>query len=352
MILYRYLVREVLLTTLAVSSVLLLIILGSRFARYLSRAASGRLSLDALGQLTLLYLPYAAQMILPLSFTLGVMLTFGRLYSDSEMAVIQASGVGQRKLLVWILSLALLMTGITGVISLQVAPMARGMSETLLQAQGQQTGFESVTPGQFTRLGERILYASGLSEDAQTLERLFLVQPAAEGETLITAERAFQQLESATSSRYLVLQEGQQYELPVDDLQMNELGFARYALRLGSYQMPDRNTEASRLPLLDLLAQGDEAARIELAWRLALPLMVPIMLLIALPLTQARPRQGRFMTLLPVLLVQMVFLTGLMSLQESIVKGNWPAMPGLWPVLLLFLAFGLLLCRLRGVFVR
>ena len=89
MILHRYIAREILLTTLAVSSVLLLVIVGSRFARYLGRAASGRLSLDSLGQLTLLYMPYAAQMIIPISFVLAIMLTFGRLYMQSEMAVIQ-----------------------------------------------------------------------------------------------------------------------------------------------------------------------------------------------------------------------------------------------------------------------
>ena len=99
MILYRYIAREILISTLAVGSVLLLVIVGSRFARFLDRVASGRISLDILGYLTVFYTAYAMQLIIPLSFVLARMLTFGRLYIDSEMSVIQSSGVSQRQLM-------------------------------------------------------------------------------------------------------------------------------------------------------------------------------------------------------------------------------------------------------------
>jgi lipopolysaccharide export system permease protein len=352
LILHRYIAREILLTTLAVSSVLLLVIVGSRFARYLGRAASGRLSLDSLGQLTLLYMPYAAQMIIPISFVLAIMLTFGRLYMQSEMAVIQSSGVSQRRLLKLVMVLAAGVAGITGFASLYVTPLTQQMSELVIQEQQQRTGFESITPGQFVELGDQAVYAQVVSEDQQTLQRVFIAQGAEGRDELALATRGFQQIADETQSRFLILEEGHRYELPEDDLAMTDLQFERYALRIGVHQPPTLEEEVETLFLNELLARNVKAASVEIQWRFGLPLMVIIMVLLALPLTKVNPRQGRFMTILPVLFLQMVFLTSLMSLQDTINKGQWPLYPGLWAVHLVFLAGGLLLCWRRGVFVK
>ncbi|WP_162299731.1 LPS export ABC transporter permease LptF [Marinospirillum perlucidum] len=352
MILYRYLAREIITSTLAVSSILLLVILGSRFARYLGRAASGRLSLDSLGQLTFLYLPYAAQMILPISFILAVMMTFGRLYMESEMAVIQSSGVSQRKLLKLVLGLGVLLTLVTGFSSLYLTPLAQLESEKVIQEQQRRTGFESLTPGQFVELGDQAVYAEAISDDQQTLQRVFIAQGDESTDQLAVARRGFQQLAEETQSRFLILEEGYRYELPLEDLSMTVLDYERYALRLGVYQPPTIQEEVEAMFLSQLLASDALAARVELQWRLALPVMVLIMVLVAFPLTKVNPRQGRFMTLLPVLFLQMIFLTGVMSLQDTINKGQWPLYPGLWAVHAGFLLLGLLLCWCRGVFAK
>ncbi len=353
MILYRYLAREILLTTLAVASVLLLVIVGSRFARFLGRAASGRLSLDSLGQLTLLYLPYAAQMIIPISFVLAIMLTFGRLYMESEMAVIQASGVSQRRLMKLVLALALLVAAMTGLASLYVTPWTQQLSEQVIQEQQQRTGFESINPGQFLELGQQTVYAQSVSDDQQTLQQVFIAQTRGETDELVLASRGFQQLAEATLSRFLVLEQGQRYELPsADDLSMTALQFDRYALRIGLHESPSLEQEVEMMFLFELLASDQLAAAVELQWRLGLPLMVLVMVLVALPMTRVKPRQGRFMTILPVLFLQMVFLTSLMSLQGTINKEQFPLYPGLWGVHFIFLCLGLLLCWRRGVFAR
>ena len=353
MILYRYLAREILLSTLAVASVLLLVIVGSRFARFLSRAASGRLSLDSLGQLTLLYMPYAAQMIIPISFVLAIMLTYGRLYMESEMAVIQSSGVSQRRLLKLILALAVLVAGVTGLASLYVTPLTQQMSEQVIQEQQQRTGFESITPGQFIQLGSQAVFARGVSDDRQTLQQVFIAQMDGDVDELAIASRGFQQIAEETQNRFLVLEQGHRYELPsAADLSMTDLEFERYALRIGMHRSPTLQQEVEMMFLRDLLASDELAAAVELQWRLGLPLMVLVMVLVAVPLTQVKPRQGRFMTILPVLFLQMVFLTSLMSLQGALNKEQFPLFPGLWGVHGVFLLLGLLLCWRRGVFAR
>lgn len=352
MILHRYLAREIVFSTLAVSSVLLLVIVGSRFARFLGRAASGRLSLDSLGQLTLLYMPYAAQMIIPISFILAIMLTFGRLYMQSEMVVIQSSGVSQLKLFKLVMALAIAIAGLTAFASLYITPLTQQLSELVVEEQQQRTGFESLTPGQFVELGRQAVYSETISDDQETLQRVFIAQNREGVDELALAKRGFQQLSEETLSRFLVLEEGNRYELPSSDLAMTDLKFERYALRIGVHTPPSIKQEVEMMLLPELLASDEMAARVELQWRLGLPAMVLVMVLVAFPLTKVNPRQGRFITVLPVLFLQMVFLTSLMSLQGTISRGQFPLNPGLWSVHLLFLALGLFLCWRKGVFVK
>jgi len=350
LILYRYIAREILISTLAVGSVLLLVIVGSRFARFLDRVASGRISLDLLGYLTLFYTPYALQLIIPLSFVLALMLTFGRLYMESEMSVIQSSGISQRQLMKLVFFLALIIAGLTAFSSLYLTPKAKFASELLMQEQQEKTGFESIAAGQFTRLNKQTVFVSQLSEDNSLLGRVFIAQAAGDSTTLALAESGYQQVSDESLSRFLILEDGWRYELPTTDLTSSFLEFDRYALRVGVYSPPSVQEQVAMLPLNKLLVDKSLQAQVELQWRLGLPALVLIMVFIALPLTKVNPRQGRFMAVLPVLLLELIFLGTLMSLQGVINKGQWPIWPGMWLVHASFLLLGLLLCWRRGVF--
>lgn len=350
LILYRYIAREILISTLAVGSILLLVIVGSRFARFLDRVASGRISLDILGYLTLFYTPYALQLIIPLSFILALMLTFGRLYMDSEMSVIQSSGVSQRQLMKLIFFLALGVASLTAFSSLYLTPKAKFASELLLQEQQAKTGFESIAASQFTRLGQQAIFVSQLNDDKTVLGRVLIAQAEQDKTTLVLAEKGYQQVNETSLSRFLVLEEGLRYELPTMDLTSSVLTFDRYALRVGIYTPPSVQAQVAMLPLNKLWADNSLPAQVELQWRLGLPALVIVMVFIALPLTKVNPRQGRFMAILPVLLLELIFLGALMSLQGIINKGQWPIWPGMWLVHISFLLLGLFLCWRRGVF--
>ena len=350
LILYRYIAREILTSTLAVGSVLMLVIVGSRFARFLDRVASGRISLDILGYLTLFYTPYALQLIIPLSFVLALMLTFGRLYMESEMSVIQSSGVSQRQLMKLVLILALGVAAFTAFSSLYLTPKAKFASELLMQEQQEKTGFESIAPGQFTKLNKQTVFVERQSDDKTLLERVFIAESDASKPTLALAERTYQQINDVSRSRFLILEDGWRYELPDIDLTSNFLEFDRYALRVGVYTPPSVREQVAMLPLNKLLVDKSLPAQVELQWRLGLPALVLVMVFIALPLTKVNPRQGRFMAILPVLLLELIFLGALMSLQGVINKGQWPIWPGMWLVHAGFLLLGLLLCWRRGVF--
>ena len=122
MIVFRYLSREVLQTLAAVSGVLLLIIMSGRFIKYLAQAAAGQLDSGVLLMIMAYRLPGFMVLILPLGMFLGILLAYGRLYLDSEMTVLSATGISDRKIIGYTQGPALLIMLIVGLLSFWIAP--------------------------------------------------------------------------------------------------------------------------------------------------------------------------------------------------------------------------------------
>ena len=76
----RYLTLDVLTHTLAVSLVLFLVVFSGRFIKYLAEAAIGDLSAGILLPVMLYKLPAFFELILPLGFYIGLLLSFGHLF--------------------------------------------------------------------------------------------------------------------------------------------------------------------------------------------------------------------------------------------------------------------------------
>ena len=94
----RLLLREILKTLLVVLLVLALILLSNTLVRYLGMAASGALGTDILLIVVGLELVKALGLIIPPAFFFSVMWVLGRMYRDSEMVALAASGFGYTRI--------------------------------------------------------------------------------------------------------------------------------------------------------------------------------------------------------------------------------------------------------------
>src|SRR3546814_9408344 len=79
-----------------------------------------------------------------------------------------------------------------------------------------------------------------------------------------------------------------------------------------------------------------------------LPLLVFVVTVLAVPLAKVNPRQGRFLKLLPAILLYMTYLALLIAVRGALDKGRIPMALGLWWVHGLFLAIGLLMLYWRS----
>ncbi|MGB2130433.1 MAG: LptF/LptG family permease, partial [Marinobacterium sp.] len=187
MIIFRYLAREVLVSTTAVTSVLLLIITSARLIKYLAEAATGKLDATLVFWVMLWRIPGFLELLLPLGLFLGILLALGRLYLDSEMVVFRACGISQKRLVLHALGPATLVAGLVAFLSLWVAPLGAAKTETILSAQEARSELEMLTPGRFlsqTR-GRQVTYAESYDAENDQLREVFIAQRDENGQPVV-----------------------------------------------------------------------------------------------------------------------------------------------------------------------
>jgi len=353
-IIFRYLSRELLLNTLAVSSVLLLIFMSGRFVKYLAKAASGEMAADVLFTVIGYRVPGFLELVLPLGFFIGLLLALGRLYADSEMVVLSSCGVSQRQLLGMTLIPSLFIAVIVALMSFWVAPSGMRATELVLAEQRTRNDFDTVQPRRFQRLNREDLsiYVEGLSDNRKRLEGVFIAEGRASGgddsrQSIILADYAVQGTHPEYQQRYLTLHRGYRYEGTPGQADFQVTRFEQYGQRMKPVNIrTGMRNKSDAWSTADLWEAEDAASRTTLQWRFSVPAMVIIGALLAFPLSRTDPRRGRYAKLLPALALFMFYygvVSGVRGLMES---GSWPVMPGLWAVhlpfalLALFLLFG------------
>lgn len=350
MIVFRYLSREVLLTLTAVSGVLLLIIMSGRFIKYLAQAAAGQLDPGVLFMIMGFRLPGFVVLILPLGMFLGILLAYGRMYLDSEMTVLSANGFSDRRVLWYTQGSALVVALVVAVLSLWVAPAGVLKTQQLFNQQAAMTEFDTLAAGRFQSLGsgQRVTYAGGLSEDRTQLQDLFITERAGAADDprigVLVAETGRQQM-NADGSRYLVLYDGYRYDGTPGSADFRVISYDTYGVLLPKPEIATEVTDREAIPTLALFGRADIDLQAELQWRLALPLLVFVVAFFAVPLARVNPRQGRFLKLLPAVMLYMAYLALLISARGWMEAGKLPAALGLWWVHVVFVAIGILLNR-------
>lgn len=349
MIIQRYLIRQVALTTLAVTSILTLIMLGGRLIKYFGMAAEGRLQISALLSVIGYRLADFLTLILPLGFFAGLMLVFGRLYVDHEMAVFNASGISRNRLSRLLWPLLVLVVLIEAVAVLQAGPWGARRASDLLTQQAMRSGFDAVQPGQFVSSGDYTFYADQRSADGRHLLNLFVHQQHADGsETLITASKASRRIDPRRKSSVIDLEDGQRYEFAATSLAHTRSRFQFYRLYLDDVQDAPDIDRYEIMTTSELWAQRQlPAVQAELGWRFSMPWVPVIAWLMAIPLAQVNPRQGRYIRLFPALMIFISLIIALLAIKTRVTREKIGA--GAYAgVLLAYLLFGLWLNRPSG----
>lgn len=352
MILRRYMTQQVAANTAIVLLFLMALMLGGRLIRYFGIAAEGRLDVGLLFTIIGYNIPTFLELILPLSFFIALMLVLGRMYVDHEMSVLFASGISRGRLTRLMIPLIAGLFVFQMGISLWAKPWGLSNSEQIWQTQSLGSLLDLVRPKTFISSGNYHLYVDEFDKEKRELKNLYVVQQQtdksgkiAKNDVIITATRAYQVPSKDTdSSMQLDLFQGRRYELGTNNAKYNQASFEKYRITLekpASEKITETNVETQTTAKLLAHTQKPEV-KAELGYRFTMPWLIIIAAMLATPLAQVRPRQGRWLRLLPSVLIFASCAISIISLRTAIGKERISEYAYIW-LIVGFIAFALLL---------
>ncbi|WP_288383006.1 LPS export ABC transporter permease LptF [uncultured Acinetobacter sp.] len=331
MIIRRYLVKQVVSTSLVVIALLTLIMMGGRLIKYFGVAAQGRLDVGVLFSIIGYRMPEFLTLILPLGFFIGLMLVFGRLYVDHEMAVLNSSGISRIRLGHLLVPLALVYLIFQGILMLWMTPWGLRQFDQLSSSQAVRTGFDLVRPKEFISSGPYTIYAGDLSEDRKNLKDIFFYQRAQKEDkpdVMILAKEATRVVLDDDTANVVDLIQGRRYEIHAGQPKYSQAEFQRYRLRLENDKSATFETDkVEALPTTKIWNKwNDPVIASEMGWRIFGPFTIVIALMMAVALCEVSPRQGRYYRLIPAIFIFASLIVLMIAIRTRISKdelGVW-----------------------------
>lgn len=343
-----------------VFSTLVVVWLSVLLVRLLGDAAAGSIGADVVLGLATFSTITALPTVITVSVFIAVLTAVSRSYRESEMVVWFASGLSLASWIRPVLRFVVPAVVLVSLLTLLVAPWAyRQIGEYRLRFE-QRSDISRVVVGNFgeTSGGRRVFVVEAPHREGEELGNVFVRELAEDGTTVSVVTSAGARTEiMENGDRFLVLDQGQRYDVVPGKLETQLVHFERYGVRLERSDEGDAaaaaRAEAENIikarPLSLLLSDGTDRAAGELLWRLSMPLVLLNLALIALPLGAVNPRLGRSGDLLMAGLIAMLYLNLLNLLRSWVAGGTLPFALGIWPLHLAvaLLAFWLLRARLR-----
>jgi len=360
---------------------LILIFISSRFVKYIQLAVDGTISAKAVFSLLALQIPAIAGFLIPLSFFLAILLNFGRLYSDNELVVIHSCGTGERDLAKMLMPLAGWFAITSAFLSLFLTPWAISQSKTLLAEQAAQAKLGVFSAGRFKETANRgIVFVDHKLKDG-SIKGIFSVSREEvkislkgsntdltseelnektvtkeittdkngdidssstsdfEVKTVLkiqTAESGQQWTDEDTNLDYLLLQNGQfsEYDSSKQNWQKTEFKSSYTRIAQDTDLTVSSNIKAKSTYFLLQNLQNDSILSNKswaaLHWRLAAPLSIPLICLLAIPLSRTQPRKGKFSRIFPSIMIYLIYVLLMMYSRKLIESGKLNDVLGFW----------------------
>ncbi len=339
-IISRYLSREVIHALFAVTTILLVAFLCQQVVRYLNYAAIGKIPAGVLLELVGFEIPYLLALLLPLGLYIGILLSFGRLYADNEMAILQLYGYGHRRVLRLIAIVALIISAFVLFLMLWVNPWISAKRQQVMASDEATVHLvETMIPGRFqvSPDGSHVMYVEKLSRHRDRAENVFLAQekknpddPLQNKWMLVLANEGYQTKDHVSQDQLFVTNDGYRYEGAPGQNDYKIIQYKKYVVRVPQNNMHATHQEVETLSTAQLWrddANPKQAA--ELQWRFSIALSTLLLALLAIPLSKMGPRQNKYLTLFPAVLIYIVYVNLLFIARHWVEQGSIPAIIGM-----------------------
>ena len=316
--------------------VVLTIVLTMFLIRTVGQAASGAIA----PQDVVLLLGYVALGHLPtmmaLSLFVAIVVTLGRMYRDSEMAIWFASGIGLSRFVRPVLLISWPVLAVIAALLLLVWPWGNRASLEMRERYQQRSDLSRVTPGVFQTSsdGRRVFFIErdsggsngngngngNVEASAGSARNVFILSNDERGESVTSAKSG--RLETKADGRYLVLERGQRNDVNVVNGERTLSSFESYSVLASERSARSADSRPPRAErTIDLVRKPTPRNQAELTWRFGLLLGAGNLLLLGIGMAATNPRRASNWNLLFALLAFVVYFN-LINLSTAWVAGG------------------------------
>lgn len=325
-ILDRYLMSEYVKTSAAVLLVLLVLMVGNTLVKLLSSAAEGEMAGSYVWPLLVITLANYFVLFMGLSLYLGGMVTFGRLYKDTEVSALVACGAGPWVFFRPVLKVAVPLTALAFILSLYVAPkLAQLQAEFLFAAES--PSIETVLrEGEFNQVSNGVIFVE--SDEDSELQNIFMYRKDERGnESLQLAQRG--RIQDIPRAYAVDLYDGVIYQYAVSG-NTNRIDYQEYHSEIPKPGLPAIEPELPAIPTIDLLKSDNPFHIAEWQWRFSLPIGCLLLSLLAFPLSYTTPRKGVFGRIGYAIVIYIIYSNVLGVAKSMVQSQKIPHELGMW----------------------
>ena len=354
-IINRALARELSTTTLAVAFIFVALFMVISLVKILAKAAAGSFPVKFVFTLLGLQTIEVLGLMLPLAFYIGLLLTLGRWYRDSEMTVLAACGVGLAQMLRPVLVMAAGFALVVALLSFYLAPVASTLIAHIKQDQVSRYEVAAITPGVFneisrTQKGDEggVYYVENLTPDGE-MHQVFVATSHLGRQGVVVARTGRETTDPESGDRFLVLNQGLRYDGRPGQGDYQIISFERYTIRIELPAPVLRTTPFNAKSSAELIADQSPGARAEWHWRLSKPVALIVLTLFALVFSFSHPRQGRYVSLFVAIIAYFLYSNALGVADAMLKRGRLPGELVVWWVHAIFIALGIYLFWRRAM---
>ncbi len=334
MIIVRYLIRETLKSQLAIFFVLFLVFVSQKFIRVLADASDGEIPARMILSIVGLNMPSMGLLMLPLSLFIGILLTFGRLYAESEITVMNATGIGNKFLIRAALYLALITGAAAAFNAFWLSPWGQDKEAQLFEQFESENSVDLLQKGHFQRTpdGSSVVFIDNIQN--KKLSNVFVAQLTAKDSILpsVMFSNSGDVKELSDGRQVISMYDGTRYEGVPTRIDYMTTTFDEYQGLIGQREVKKRGRDWEAIPTLQLIKNSDPEAQAELQWRISLVVCIPLLTMLVVPLSAVNPRQGRFAKMGPAILIYLAYFLAISATKSALEDGAIPPIVGMWPI--------------------
>ena len=334
LIIGRYLIREVSKPFGAILAILIALFASYSASGILADAVNGLLPIRLIAAIVGLKALISLEVLIPISLFLSVVLSFSRLYGDSEFTAMFALGVTPGRIRGAVFALSATLAVAVGGLSTVVRPLAYRMLHALSRQADILVNVNAMEAGVFYvgQGGNRVIFVARRDGPNAPARDVFVQIKDAEDTEIIYAKLAYPITPSTPGGGAQVyMHDAHIYKISHDSAETDQV-LSVQGITVDPDNPAAAPPEYSSVATSSARLAGSNLASdvAEFQWRLSTPVSTILLGMLGIPVSRTRPRQTRFAKFGAAILIYAAYYLVITSARTWVQHGVVGRFPGIW----------------------